>query len=51
MYAKNKNMIPIIPMRSNSKRLNKEFDQYPYKLRYRVENTFARLNISERLQP
>jgi transposase len=41
--AKNKNMIPIIPMRSNSNRSNKEFDKYLYKLRYLVENAFARL--------
>ena len=40
---KNKNIIPIIPMRSNSKRLNQEFDQYLYKLRHLVENAFARL--------
>ena len=40
--AKNKNMIPIIPLRSNSKRSNKEFDKYLYKLRYLVENAFAR---------
>ena len=36
--AKNKNMIPIIPLRSN-----KEFDKYLYKLRHLVENAFARL--------
>ncbi|WP_414629280.1 IS5 family transposase [Acinetobacter variabilis] len=41
--AKNKNMIPIIPLRSNSKRSNKEFDKYLYKLRHLVENAFARL--------
>lgn len=40
--AKNKNMIPIIPLRSNSKRSNKEFGKYLYKLRYLVENAFAR---------
>ena len=43
LCAKNKNMIPIIPMRSNSKRSNKEFDQYLYQLRHLVENAFARL--------
>ena len=43
IYAKNKNMIPIIPLRSNSKRSNKEFDKYLYKLRHLVENAFARL--------
>lgn len=30
IFARNKNMIPIIPMRSNSKRPNKEFDKYLY---------------------
>ena len=43
IFAKNKKMIPIIPMRSNSKRLNKEFDKYLYQLRHLVENAFARL--------
>ncbi|MFD1439332.1 IS5 family transposase [Acinetobacter terrae] len=43
IFIKNKNMIPIIPMRSNSKRLNKEFDKYLYRLRHLVENAFARL--------
>src|SRR5690606_13724935 len=43
IYAQNKDMIPIIPMRSNSKRLNKEFDKYLYQLRHLVENAFARL--------
>ena len=43
IYAKNKNMIPIIPLRSNSKRSNKEFDKYLYKLRHLVENAFSRL--------
>ncbi|WP_155115797.1 transposase, partial [Acinetobacter lwoffii] len=42
-YAQNKDMIPIIPMRSNNKRSNKEFDKYLYKLRHLVENVFARL--------
>ncbi len=41
--AQNKNMIPIIPLRSNSKRSNQEFDKYLYKLRHLVENMFARL--------
>jgi transposase len=36
-------MIPVIPMRSNSKRLNTEFDKYLYRLRHLVENAFARL--------
>ncbi|MDP1448674.1 IS5 family transposase [Acinetobacter lwoffii] len=43
IYAQNKDMIPIIPMRSNNKRSNKEFDKYLYKLRHLVENVFARL--------
>ena len=43
IYAQNKDMIPIIPMRSNSKRSNKEFDKYLYQLRHLVENVFARL--------
>ncbi|WP_404798758.1 IS5 family transposase [Acinetobacter towneri] len=43
IHAQNKDMIPIIPMRSNSKRSNKEFDKYLYKLRHLVENVFARL--------
>ena len=43
VFAKNKNMISIIPMRSNSKRLNQEFDGYLYRLRHLVENAFARL--------
>ena len=43
IYAQNKDMITIIPMRSNSKRSNKEFDKYLYQLRHLVENAFARL--------
>ena len=38
IYAQNKDMIPIIPLRSN-----KVFDKYLYKLRHLVENVFARL--------
>lgn len=41
--ARSKDIIPIIPMRSNSKRENKEFDKYLYRLRHLVENAFARL--------
>ena len=37
------NIVPIIPMKSNSKRENKEFDQYLYRLRHLVEKAFARL--------
>ena len=43
IYAQNKDMIPIIPIRSNRKRSNKEFDKYLYQLRHLVENAFARL--------
>ena len=43
IFIKNRNMLPIIPMRSNSKRSNKEFDKYLYGLRHFVENAFARL--------
>ena len=43
IYAQNKDMIPIISLRSNSKRSNKVFDKYLYKLRHLVENVFARL--------
>lgn len=43
IFVKNKNMIPIITMKSNSNRLNKEFDKYLYQLRHLVENAFARL--------
>lgn len=41
--ARKQNIVPIIPMKSNSKRENKEFDQYLYRLRHLVENAFARL--------
>lgn len=41
--ARNHNMIPIIPRKSNSKKLNIEFDHYLYGLRHLVENAFARL--------
>jgi transposase len=37
------NIVPIIPMKSNSKRENKEFDRYLYPLSHLVENVFARL--------
>lgn len=36
-------MIPVIPRRSNSKKENKEFDSYLYKIRHLVENIFAKL--------
>lgn len=41
--ARNRKMIPIIPLRSNSKKLNHDFDKYLYRLRHLVENAFARL--------
>ena len=43
VFAKNKKMIPVIPLRSNNKRLNQHFDKYLYHLRHLVENAFARL--------
>ena len=43
IFNKNKKMIQTIPIRSNNKRLNKEFDKYLYRLRHLVENAFARL--------
>lgn len=43
IFNKNKKMIQVLPIRSNNKRLNKEFDKYLYRLRYLVENAFARL--------
>lgn len=42
-YARNAGMIPIIPLRKNSKRENSDFDWYLYKMRHLVENLFARL--------
>ncbi|WP_416202805.1 IS5 family transposase [Acinetobacter sp. TGL-Y2] len=41
--ARNHHMIPIIPRKSNSKKVNVEFDHYLYGLRHLVENAFARL--------
>lgn len=41
--ARRKNMVPIIPKRSNSKTPNPEFDKHLYKNRHLVENLFARL--------
>ncbi|WOE30361.1 IS5 family transposase [Acinetobacter sp. SAAs470] len=41
--ARNRKMIPIIPLRSNSKKFNLDFDKYLYCLRHLVENAFARL--------
>ena len=38
-----KNMIPVIPRRSNSLRPNPEFDSHLYRLRHLVENLFAKL--------
>ncbi len=42
-YAQSKKIKPVIPMRSNSKKLNQGFDKYLYRLRHLVENAFARL--------
>jgi transposase len=41
--ARSTGMNPVIPRKSNSKRLNPEFDSYLYRLRHLVENLFARL--------
>jgi transposase len=41
--ARRKNMVPIIPKRSNSKTPNPEFDKNIYQNRHVVENLFARL--------
>ena len=38
-----KGMKPIIPRRSNSHKINPEFDKHLYKIRHVVENLFARL--------
>jgi transposase len=43
ILVRKQHIVPIIPMKSNSKRENKEFDQYLYRLRHLVENAFARL--------
>ncbi len=41
--ARQSEMIPVIPRRSNSSKPNPDFDVYLYKLRHLVENLFARL--------
>ncbi len=41
--AREKNINPVIPRRSNSKKPNPEFDKHIYKARHQVENIFARL--------
>lgn len=41
--ARSKNMVPIIPKRSNSKTPNPEFDKDIYKNRHVIENLFAKL--------
>ena len=41
--ARSKNMIPIIPKKTNSKSPNPEFDSNLYKNRHLVENLFAKL--------
>ncbi len=41
--AREANMKPVIPRRSNSEKPNPEFDAHLYKLRHLVENLFARL--------
>lgn len=42
-YARSKNMIPIIPKRSNNKNPDKDFDLQLYRSRHVVENLFAKL--------
>ena len=42
-YARSKNVCPIIPRRSNSRKENPEFDAYLYKLKHLVENFFAKI--------
>ena len=41
--ARKRGMTPVIPRKSNSRKLNPEFDAHLYKLRHLVENVFARL--------
>ena len=41
--ARKKKIKPMIPRRSNSKKLNSELDRHIYKARHQVENIFARL--------
>jgi transposase len=41
--ARSKNMVPIIPKRSNSKTPNPDYDKYIYKNRHVIENLFAKL--------
>ena len=41
--AKAKNMIPIIPKRSNNKNPDKDFDLQLYRNRHVIENLFAKL--------
>jgi transposase len=42
-YARSKNMIPIIPKKSNSKNPDKNFDLQLYRNRHVIENLFAKL--------
>ena len=42
-YARSKNMIPIIPKRSNNKNPDKDFDLQLYRNRHVIENLFAKL--------
>ena len=41
--ARSKNMIPVIPKRSNSKTPDKDFDLQLYRNRHVIENLFAKL--------
>ena len=41
--VRKKGMVPVIPRKSNSKKLNPGYDKVLYKKRHLVENLFARL--------
>ncbi len=43
--ARDKNINPMIPRKSNSKKSNHELDKHTYKARHQVENVFARLKL------
>ena len=41
--ARSKNMVPVIPKRSNNKNPDKDFDLQLYRNRHVIENLFAKL--------
>jgi transposase len=43
--ARSKNMIPIIPKRSNTKNPDENFDKHLYRGRHVIENLFAKLKV------